>query len=85
MVIGGGEMEGHKDGRKDRQMDRRMDGWKYRLTSGNPPGVLQEIGLLGPLPKKVELVMQGHNIVVDGHPTSSLGAFDSICLILYVC
>ena len=37
MVIGGGGMEGHKDGRKDRQMDGRMDGWKYRLTSGNPP------------------------------------------------
>ena len=37
MVIGGGGMEGHKDGRKNRQMDGRMDGWKYRLTSGNPP------------------------------------------------
>ena len=79
---------GWKDTRMEGRTDRWMEGWmdkKYRLTSGNPPCVLQEIGLLGPLPKKVELVMQGHNIVVDGHPTSSLGAFDSICLILYVC
>jgi len=60
-------------------MEVQTDIWK------SPPCVQQEIGLLGPLPKKVELVMQVHNIVVDGHPTSSLGAFDSICLILYIC
>ena len=46
MVNGGGT-----DGR----MDGRMDGWKDGRTDGHleiPPCVLQDIGPLGPLPKK---------------------------------
>ena len=41
MVHGGGD--GRTDGGTDGQMDRRLE---------IPPGVLQDIGPLGPLPKK---------------------------------
>ena len=57
-----GRTQGWKEGQADAWKEVQTDIWKF------PPCVLQEIGLLGPLPKKVELVMQSHNIVVDGHP-----------------
>ena len=47
MANRGGE---RKDGRTEGRKDRRKDG----RTSGNSPCVLQDIGPLGPLPKKEE-------------------------------
>ena len=46
MTANRGGMDGWKDGWKDAPKDGRTDVWKF-------PRVLQDIGPLGPLPKKV--------------------------------
>ena len=59
MVYGGG-MDGQTDGRTEGRTEGRKDG---RLKI--PPCVLQDIGPLGPLPKKLKQVAQGQYVVSD--------------------
>ena len=50
-----GWKDGRTEGRKDGRTDGRTDGWMEGQTDGHleiPPCVLQDIGPLGPLPKK---------------------------------
>ena len=50
-------LDGHGGGQKDGRTDGWKDGWKDRRIGGRleiPPCVLQDIGPLGPLPKKYD-------------------------------
>ena len=60
MVNPGGRVDGQTDGWTDRWTDRQMDGnMDGGQTSGNSPCVVQEIGPLGPLSKKLEKKQRG--------------------------
>ena len=52
LIANGGWKDGWEDGRKGGRTEEQTEG----RTSGNSPYVLQDIGPLGPLPKKDEMV-----------------------------